>query len=122
MSRGASESDSDNGDASHKPSQNAGDRLEQAFSLALSDLYEANAAVQICNALIHKHENLAAEPVEHQQVWGFIDQAVSWKLAMALERLTQRADKDRAAGSSHRRISGADSGGRIQAAGLASAW
>ncbi|MBL29348.1 MAG: hypothetical protein CMM50_17595 [Rhodospirillaceae bacterium] len=96
MSQRASKSDSDNGDASHKPSQNAGSRLEQAFSLTLSDLYEANAAVQICNALIHKHENLAAEPVEHQQVWGFIDQAVSWKLAMALERLTQRADKDRA--------------------------
>lgn len=79
-----------------KPFQHGGDRLDQAFSLALSDLCEANAAVQICNSLIHKHENLAAEPIERQQVWGFIDQAVTWKLAMALDRLTQRANKDRA--------------------------
>lgn len=79
-----------------KQPQENGDRLKEAFLLALSDLYEANAAVQICNGFINKHEALAAEPVERQQVWGFIDQAVSWKLAMALERLAQQPDRDRA--------------------------
>ena len=72
------------------------DRLEQAFKLALGDIYEANAAAQICNGFIHKHELLAQESVEHQRVWGFVDQAVSWKLALALERLTQCAGTDRA--------------------------
>jgi hypothetical protein len=83
-------------DSSDARFHGAGDRLEQAFSLALNDLYEANAAVQICNGLLDKHDDLAAEPVERQQVWGFIDQAVSWKLAMAIERLAQPADSDRA--------------------------
>ena len=72
------------------------DRLEQAFQLAWSDLYEANAAVQICNGFYHKHFQLADEPIEQQHVWGFIDQAVNWKLALALERLTQNAGNDRA--------------------------
>ena len=72
------------------------DRLEQAFQLALGDLYEANAAVQICNGFIHKHVQLAGESIDQQQVWGFIDQAVNWKLALALERLTQNAGNDRA--------------------------
>ncbi len=72
------------------------DRLRQAFQLALSDLYEANAAAQICNGFIHKHVRLADEPIDQQEVWGFIEQAVSWKLALALERLTQSAGTDRA--------------------------
>ncbi len=72
------------------------DRLEQAFRLVLGDLYEANAALQIYNGFIHKHVRLADEPIDQQQVWGFIDQAVSWKLALALERLTQNAGTDRA--------------------------
>ncbi len=72
------------------------DRLGQAFQLALGDLYEAIAAAQICNSFIHKHFRLADEPIDQQQVWEFIDQAVSWKLALALERLTQNASTDRA--------------------------
>ena len=72
------------------------DRLEQAFQLALGDIYEAYAAVQICNGFIHKHVQLAGEPNDQLQVWGFIDQAVNWKLALALERLTQNAGTDKA--------------------------
>ena len=71
-------------------------RLRQAFELALDDLYEANAAAQICNSFNDKHVQLAGEPIDQQEVWGFIEQAVSWKLALALERLTQNASTDRA--------------------------
>ena len=72
------------------------DRLGQAFQLALSDLYEANAAAQICNSFNDKHAQLAEETMDQQAVWRFIEQAVSWKLALALERLTQNASTDRA--------------------------
>jgi hypothetical protein len=72
------------------------DRLKQAFQLALDDLYEASAAVEICKGFIHKDDRLGAEPIDQQQVWGFIDQAVNWKLALALERLTQNAGTDKA--------------------------
>ena len=72
------------------------DRLRQAFQLASDDLYEASAAVEICKGFYHKHGRLADEPIDQQQVWGFIDQAVSWKLALALERLTQNAGTDKA--------------------------
>ena len=96
-----------------KQPQGGSDRLEEAFSLALSDLYEANAAAQICNSFIHKHEKLSAEPVQRQKVWYFFDQAVSWKLAMALERLTQKPRKDRASLTGLlREIDAAREGGR----------
>ena len=72
------------------------DRLRQAFQLALDDLYEASAAVEMCKGFIHKHDRLADESIDQQKVWEFIDQAVCWKLALALERLTQNASTDRA--------------------------
>ncbi len=72
------------------------DRLGQAFQLALDDLYEANAAVEICKGFSHKIGRLADEPEDQQRVWGFIEQAVNWKLALALERLTQNASTDKA--------------------------
>ena len=72
------------------------DRLGQAFQLVLGDLYEANAAVQIYKGFIHKDDRLADESIDQQKVWEFIDQSVSWKLALALERLTQNASTDRA--------------------------
>ena len=72
------------------------DRLGEAFQLASNDLYEASVAVEICKGFYHKHDRLAGEPIDQQQVWGFIDQAVNWKLALALERLTQNAGTDKA--------------------------
>ncbi len=72
------------------------DRLGEAFRLALDDLYEASAAVEICKGFYRKHDRLTGEPIDQQQIWGFIDQAVNWKLALALDRLTQKAGTDRA--------------------------
>lgn len=72
------------------------DRLTEAFKLALGDLYEANTAVQICNGFTAKHEELASESLERQQIWGFIEQGVIWKLLLAVERLTQKGANDRA--------------------------
>ena len=83
-------------DAQSTKEETGTDRLEQAFQLVASDLYEANVAAQICNSFIQKHDRLAAEPLEQQQIWGFFDQAVCWKPALALERLTQNAGTDRA--------------------------
>lgn len=76
--------------------EDAAARLKEAFGLALSDLYEANAAAQICYNFDRKIVQLADEPAELHRVWHFIEQAVSWKLALALERLTQVAKNDRA--------------------------
>jgi hypothetical protein len=72
------------------------ERLEEAFKLALGDLNEAHAAAQICMCFHDKVEQLAGVSVEHQQVWGFFEQGVIWKLALAFARLTQPANKDRA--------------------------
>lgn len=72
------------------------DRLQAAFRLISSDLFEANVAALICNGFFQKHHRLAAESEDQQQVWGFFDQAVCWKLALAIERLTQNAGTDKA--------------------------
>ncbi|MEQ9380158.1 MAG: hypothetical protein RJP95_04800 [Pirellulales bacterium] len=72
------------------------EQIEQAFTLALDDLYEADAARQIAQRFIDKHHVLARKTLEVQQVWGFLEQGVLWKFALALQRLTQPASKDRA--------------------------
>ena len=75
-------------DAQSTKEETGMDRLGEAFQLASNDIYEASVAVEICKGFYHKHERLAGEPIDQQHIWGFIDQAVNWKLALALERLT----------------------------------
>ncbi len=83
-------------DAQSTKEETGMDRLGEAFQLASNDLYEASVAVEICKGFYRKHDRLTGEPIDQQQIWGFIDQAVNWKLALALERLTQNAGTDKA--------------------------
>ena len=83
-------------DAQSTKEETGMDRLGEAFQLASNDLYEASVAVEICKGFYHTNNRLAGEPIDQQQIWGFIDQAVNWKLALALERLTQNAGNDKA--------------------------
>lgn len=71
-------------------------RLDDALYMVVNNVNEAFAADRIIAGYYAKRSNLADEPMERQRVWAYFEQAVYWKLSLAISRLLDAPKNDRA--------------------------